>query len=506
MIPGRRSAESGLICPTCSQALISSRSSLRCPSCEIDYAISDGYVDMIDAVTPYWGEIPQADMRDLLSVARDQGVRIALARLANMRPDLSSYLLSHARADWIFHWIPHSGGYRRCAELGSGWGTTTLNLSRFFDQVVSIEIVPERVAFQALRTFQEGITNVVHVRASALDPPLADGTYDLVVANGLLEWVPLSRPQDGVKKTQLEFLRTCSRKLADGGCLFVGIENRIGAGYFVGAPDHSGYPFTSLLPRRVASLFVRYADRFFRLPPESKRTEVARQKYLTWTYSIPGYARLLSSAGFSQVQVFWCYPSYNLPRFSGRFDDANSLREFSAWILRRGGQDLPVYKRVLATILALSPEAFTQALSWLFWPNVFLLAFKNRVPDSPASLLPFRSGVRMGGADRMDGSVSFLQLSKGQISRFLRISRVPTEKGEPDDGSVAIGSRFLSIRRENIQRGRAFRKHSVNDNRSLLRWLSEFQTRSPMLNANSAFLEGELNGLFDTIEYRSISP
>jgi len=251
----------------------------------------------------------------------------------------------------------------------------------------------------------------------------------------------------------------------------------------------------------MASAVVRLADRVLRPTPETKRTEVARESYLTWTYSIPGYEKLLTSAGFSHLQVYWCYPSYNLPRFSGRLDDATSLKEFSSWILRRGGQDLTMHKRFLATILAKSPKVLSQLLSLLFWPNVLLFAFKNRVPDSLPGLGPLRSGVRMSGADRLDASVSFLHLSKGEILSLLRVPRYLDSNIEANEGAIRIGSRFLSLRGENLERGRAFRKHSSSDNKSLLRWLRDFQARPPMTTADSGFLERELRGLFDAAEY-----
>src|SRR5207245_4755948 len=124
-------------------------------------------------------------------------------------------------------------------------------------------------------------------------------------------------------------LRTCKSMLKPDGSLFIGIENRLGLNYLVGSPDHSGYPFTSLLPRFVAAGLVRICDRLLRPSVTAKRSTLAGGRYLTWTYTIPGYIRLLRRAGFQHVEVYWCYPSYNLAKFSGSLRDRESVAEFA---------------------------------------------------------------------------------------------------------------------------------------------------------------------------------
>ena len=164
-----------------------------------------------------------------------------------------------------------------------------------------------------------------------------------------------------------------------------------------------------------------------------------------------------------------------------------------------------MHKRLLATILATSPKGVSQLLSRLFWPNILLFGFRNRIPDSLGPISQLLSGVRMGGADRQDGTVSFLQLSKGEILSLIRIPRNPEPKAPADSDALSIGSRFLSVRSENVQRGRAFRKHSLRDNRSLVRWLANFQTQPPPKIATEGFLERELVGSFAAPEYYTLS-
>jgi len=52
-----------------------------------------------------------------------------------------------------------------------------------------VEAVTERIDFTRERLRQERVNNVRLMQASAADLPLADNSFDLVVVNGVLEWV-----------------------------------------------------------------------------------------------------------------------------------------------------------------------------------------------------------------------------------------------------------------------------------------------------------------------------
>ena len=125
--------------------------------------------------------------------------------------------------------------------------------------------------------------------------PFRTGTFDAVVLNGVLEWVPVTAV-GAPRQCQLAMLRELRRLLKTNGQLYVGIENRVGLKYFRGAIDeHSHLKFTSLMPRRLANAWSR-----------ARRN----QDYRTYTYSRRGYAKLLREAGFTQVDFYCPYPDY----------------------------------------------------------------------------------------------------------------------------------------------------------------------------------------------------
>jgi len=138
--------------------------------------------------------------------------------------------------------------------------------------------------------------------------PFFDKTFDLIVLNGILEWVGEWRRTGTPREVQLDVLRKLRALLKPTGALFVGIENRIGLDSFLGRIDHPGTRFTSLMPRWLASTYIRLSR------PDFYRTLIGANKgYRTYTYSPKGYRKLLREAGFPEINLWWPPSGYNLP-------------------------------------------------------------------------------------------------------------------------------------------------------------------------------------------------
>jgi len=193
-------------------------------------------------------------------------------------------------------------------DIGSGYGAITHSLSRSVGELYSVEAIPERIEFTQERLRQEGIHNVRLIQASATELPLVEKTFDLVVTNGVLEWVGEWDQEGDPHSVQLKFLGTIRRLLKDDGVLVIGIENRIGYGFFLGEADHSGIPYTSLVPRRWASFMLRHSS-----TPHHRTQLNPKMEYRTYTYSERGYRKLLAAAGFADVSCHWADPGYNQP-------------------------------------------------------------------------------------------------------------------------------------------------------------------------------------------------
>lgn len=253
----------------------------------------------------YWGELSEREMDDLVAQAESEGWRKAVEdKMEAANPGLYEYVTDNGRARWRA--LLPLDRESRVLDIGGGYGSLTIPLARVVGLVVAVDGVFQRTRFIKVRAEQEGLTNVQPINADFYYLPLAERQFDLVVLNGILEWVATSVEEGDPRDVQIEFLRKMSAMLRDGGHVYIGIENRVGLWILRGAKDHSGLPYTSLMPRRLADAYVR-----MRANREGFRTELSKASYRTYTYTRRGYVKLLNEAGFEDVRVYSTIPGYN---------------------------------------------------------------------------------------------------------------------------------------------------------------------------------------------------
>jgi SAM-dependent methyltransferase len=267
---------------------------------------------MDHSVQRYWGEIPQPEMRTILQDAEGKGWLAAVQDSDLLTSSRKSYIVSPTRAAW---WPTVGlGPGSSVLDVGCGWASIADPLSRVCQVVVGIEPVLERARFAALRKKQSNLENLHILRTDLLSAPLADRYFDVVVLNGVVEWLG----QDGYPDPggrQLEGLLKAKSLLRPGGHVCIGIENRYGIHYAFGMKDHCGLPFTSFMPRAIADLITRC---------------LMRKPYVTLTYSYWGYRELLEKAGFTEIRIFASLPSYSMPRYLLPLDnDMGPLQYFA---------------------------------------------------------------------------------------------------------------------------------------------------------------------------------
>jgi ubiquinone/menaquinone biosynthesis C-methylase UbiE len=275
-------------------------------------------------------------------------------------------LLDPQRASWA----PMLGIDQRSValDIGAGYGAITHSLSQQVGEVYSIEAIPERIEFIQERLGQDNIHNVHLIQASAISLPLVENSFDLAVANGILEWVGEWNLEGTARDAQLEFLRSLCRLLKDDGALVIGIENRFGYGSFLGAIDHSGLAYTNIMPRSLATLILRSNTK-----PHYRTRLNSKKEYRTYTYSERGYYRLLRDAGFADVACFWAEPGYNQPYNLIPMSMPMWIKEHNLGLL-----DHPAPNARQGWRRRLKRAMQTSGLLQFFLPEFVLFAFKSR--------------------------------------------------------------------------------------------------------------------------------
>jgi SAM-dependent methyltransferase len=265
----------------------------------------------------YFGEMPREKMLELVRDCDANGWERAIRDHCSEL--MVQYVADINRATWTS--LLPLGPDSVALDVGAGFGAITAALARAYGRVVAIEPVPERVAFLRARVAQEGLTNVEVVQTGVSRLPFRAESFDLVVLNGILEWVGEWVTEGPPRAAQVRVLRALGQKLRPGGVMVIAIENRFGYNVLLGAIDHSGLPYTSVLPRRVASWWVK------RRAPEFYRTTLNEaREYRTYTYTKRGYAKLLREAGLAPVEWWWPQ-EYNAPHVMFRLSRLKEIRQ-----------------------------------------------------------------------------------------------------------------------------------------------------------------------------------
>lgn len=270
---------------------------MQCSACERTFPVIDGIV-VFNPDTSAHGEYSAADMEEILHYAAERGWREALRdKVAPDRPRVVDLVLDPRRARLLEP--PETGHAGRALDYGAGYGGVSRHLAARFDEVVALDEAMHRIRFLGTMVRQDRLTNIRLVCHNQTDNlPFDDDTFDSVVLTGVLEYLPLAQPAAAPREAQTIALREIRRVVRPGGQLQIETKNAMGWQYWLGARDHNGIPFASLLPLGLAN-----------------RLSLARRgkPYRIVNYCMPGYRRLLHGAGWEQVRFRWPYPGYQDP-------------------------------------------------------------------------------------------------------------------------------------------------------------------------------------------------
>lgn len=302
-------------CPKDHNVLEKRDDSYHCASCDAKYPIINNVPRFTDAKF-YWGEIPESSMDAMLDVIKDKGYDAGLDYLEENFPGRSKFVFNVSRSDWRFAVDIKPG--MKILDLGCGWGTHSFPLADLGAEVYAVDITTQRVDFVEARKQSEKKENIHPLVANVMELPFSEGSFDLIVSNGVLEWVGLQEQYGNPRQVQEKFLKLMHGLLKKDGVLYVGIENRFALSYFARGIDHSGIRYTSLMPRKLANFYTN---------------KKLKKPYLTYTYTQNGYKKLFKAMGFKKVNTYIPFPGYNNPSSLVPYKSLDALRFF---VLSRG--------------------------------------------------------------------------------------------------------------------------------------------------------------------------
>ena len=222
-----------------------------------------------------------------------------------------------------------------------------------------------------------GFENIHTLAAPIKSLPFSDNIFDLVILNGVLEWVGLEedtileqnwKGKRSEKQTysktpeemQLDVLRELRRVLKPEGSLYIAIENRYGIQYFLGYPDdHNNVRFVTFLPRFLANKISKI---------------MGKGQYRTYIYSPGQLANLLQKSGFKVNSIYGVFPHYIKIKKAFPLSMAKLFKNE----VRIGGIISKVFHEIVKPLI---PKSIAQHVS----PSLFAICQKN---NNENELLP----------------------------------------------------------------------------------------------------------------------
>lgn len=258
------------------------------------------------------------DAGKFLDVAKKEGWQVALKSVQqDNSPDKLQEALAPNRLAWLN--LVDIEPSTKALDIGAGTGGIACQLSKECE-VTAIDGSTIDVEFLKIRAEQDGLSRFTALVANSLELPFPKNLFDLVIMNGVLEWVPTCRPKSHPRDSQLQALKETRRVLKPGGKFLLGIENRYYLGYFLGIPEpHVNLKYISILPRTDANQ-LSYNMR--KLP------------FLEYTHSRKEYEELIQEAGFKHIEAYWLYPDYRLPLYIIPLDNQNAVKFFVDKLLK----------------------------------------------------------------------------------------------------------------------------------------------------------------------------
>lgn len=295
-----------LRCVRCHGTLNPFLGRVYCPACGDSWPVFAGLADFTESGKRAEERTFESFTRalpELVSVAASCGWCKALQKviqpLPGIGPGLFRYVTDESKGDLVS--LMGIGRGQKVLDLGCGLGPVSVSIAQQGAHCHAIDISWYCAAFTTIRCHQQGFTNVRAACAGDdMKLPLADGYFDAIVMNGVIEWLGCAERFSGSpEQAQIAMLREAHRVLKKGGQLYVATKNRYALVYVLGATPNHGtqLPWIGILPVRLQRWLTAG-----RIPDSRARL-----------CGLRGYRRLFREAGFTEHIVYAVLPEFRHP-------------------------------------------------------------------------------------------------------------------------------------------------------------------------------------------------
>lgn len=344
-------------CPQCHGALSKYDNSLKCNQCLKDFPIISN-IPCFASGSSAWKFSSSESTAQIIEAAKKRGWKVSLSRM------------NKDKADWIrgagrFTISVLASPKERVLDLGCGWGGLSFWMAKEFRHIYALDVQLDGLQFIDIRASQEGISNITTAQGSVFSLPFPNRFFDVVVLNGVLEWVGTFSEEHPPKVLQEMALNEVARVVQPEGTLFVAIENRFGLQYVLGyKEEHTGLRYISLLPRSLAQVYHRYR----------KGTD-----FRVLTHSRSGLMKMLGRCGFSRTEWFSVFPSYRNCRYAASLEGYGALK----FLLRNFATQKTFLPDILLQIgiWVLSKSSFLLKIGNFFSPSWIVFASQKKTPQ-----------------------------------------------------------------------------------------------------------------------------
>lgn len=255
------------ICRTCNQNLSENKDKLICSQCDRSWLIKEGIPIFSEKDLDYSREISLDKMKEVNDLSQKIGWEKAQAKVLEKK--VQDIILRQGSADWRY--LSGAASFERVLDVGCGFGTLSFSFAQSSKIVYALESAWERIKFVDIRRRQDNINNIRPICSDALTLPFCDNFFDIVVLNGVLEWVGHLDNTVSPSVAQKKVLKEIFRILKSKGVLYIGIKNKFALRNFL-------------------------------------RKKIQYNPYLR-TYQ--GYDSILDKTGFKSIEFYMPLPNYD---------------------------------------------------------------------------------------------------------------------------------------------------------------------------------------------------